>query len=205
MSEFIVPDAKFPSDSVYGIPMLKPDLQAQFCDLPIRGWGCLARKDRMRGTWHFYVDDKKFNGLWKHPEGVLKTKCINTCEVNFSTDDQMPFAVAIYRTYQKRWLSRYWQEYGLPIFVDLNVADPYQELNLVGVPRGWRSFSTSACDSRLDVLQQHLNLARDFAERKDINFLVYGGTTKTGEFCQENDLVHVPDARWVARLEKANG
>lgn len=201
-----VPDALFPTNNEYGIPSLRMDRQAKFTDLPVRGWGSCARKDRMRGTWHFYVDDEKFTGLWKHPDGLLKTKAINTVEPNFSTDDQMPLAVALFRIYQKRWLSRYWQEYSLDVFVDLNVADQFQQVNLFGVPKGWQAYATAACDSRLDTLEMHAALAREHAEGLPIRLLVYGGSIggATAELCGKNDWVHLPDARAVARSQ-SNG
>lgn len=197
--KFVVPDALFATDNHYDIPLLRKDKQARFCDLPIRGWGAIARKDRMRGTWHFYVDDQKMTNLWKHPESVLKTKAVNSVEPNFSTDDQMPLAVGLYRIYQKRWLARYWQESGLDIFVDLNVADKFTEYNMLGVPKGWQSYATSACDSRLDDLVAHANLAITHADGLPIRFLVYGGLQATADLCGENGWVHVPDARYVAR------
>lgn len=193
-----VPDALFPTDNVDGIPLLRMDRQGQFVDLPVRGWGAVARPSQMRGTWHFYVDDDKFNALWKHPEAVLKTKAYNCVEPNYTTDDQMPRAVAAYRIYQKRWLARFWQEHGLCIFVDLNVADPYSDLNLCGVPKGWMSYATSASDSKIDLLIDQAKLACNHAGRK-INLLVYGGGKKVATACAEKDWVHVKDARNAAR------
>ena len=200
--EFIVPDAVFPADNMYGIPTLDITKQGKFFELPIRGWGSIARKDRMRGTWHFYVDDEKFSALWKHPDTLLKTKCVAACEANFSTDDQMPYAIAIYRTYQKRWLSRYWQEYDLPMFVDLNVSREFSELNLLGVPKGWGSYSTSATDYDLIMLQRHAEVGMKHAAGNPFKFLVYGGGSKVHAMCEANNWLHVKDARHAAADEK---
>jgi hypothetical protein len=197
--KYRVPDALFPSDNEYGIPNLRIERQADFADLPIRGWGSVARKNRMRGTWHFYVDDDKFKALWKHPASVLETRCIGAVEPNFSTDDQMPLAVAVYRIYQKRWLARYWQQYELPVWVDLYVAPPFYKLNLMGVPEGWRSYATSATDARLDLLREHASLAKEHAGMNPIRFMVYGGGRKVKELCGKNDWIHVPEARNSSR------
>jgi hypothetical protein len=153
----------------------------------------------MRGTWHFYVDDEKFSGVWKHPDSVLKTKCIATVEANFSTDDQMPLALGLYQIYRKRWLARYWQEYGLPIWVDLNVARPYYDYNLLGVPKGWRSYATSASDARIEILEEHAAVAQEHAGGHPIRLLVYGGGENVRAICGERGWVNVPDARIQAR------
>lgn len=195
-----VPDALFPTDNEFGIPLLNPAYQADFCELPVRGWGNVARKDRMRGTWHFYVDDDKFSAVWKKPDTLLKTRAVATVEVNYSTDDQMPLAIALYRIYQKRWLSRYWQEYGVPIWVDLNVAHGYQDYNMIGVPKGWKSYATYGQDTRLDDLEDHYTRAYQRADGPP-RFLVYGGSTGTAEWCAKRDAVHIPDTRVVKRKE----
>jgi len=201
-----VPDAMFPHTSELEIPQLDITKQAKFCDLPIRGWGSTSRRVRFRGTWHFYVEDAKFSALWKHPEAPLKTKAIACVEPNYSTDYQMPYPVVLYRVFQKRWLARYWQENGLEIFVDLNVADNdhWHKLNLVGVPQGWRSYATSASSSRLHILEKHAAIATEHAQGEKLRFLVYGGGKKVADMCEKNDWVHVRDARNEAR-EKSNG
>ena len=131
-----VPDAIFPHTSDLELPLLMEDRQADFVDLPVRGWGSVSRRTQFQGTWHFYTDDYKFATLWKKPGTILTTKAINFVEPNFSTDDQMPYPVVLERLYKKRWLSRYWQENGLGCFADLNVAPRWEDLNLEGIPYG---------------------------------------------------------------------
>ena len=195
----MTPDAIFPHTKELEIPCLDLEKQADFIDLPVRGWGSVARRTRFRGTWHFYVDDTKFNALWTRPDDVLKTKAINVAEVNFSTNDQMPYPVALYRTYMKRWLARYWQENGLGIFVDLNVSLQYRELNMEGVPYGWKSYATAANDHTLHILEEHAEVASERAMREDFKLLVYGGGKKTAAMCEKNGWVHLRDARNEAR------
>jgi len=199
-----VPDAKFPTDNDLDIPLLRMDYQGEFVDLPVRGWGSVARSSQMRGTWHFYTDDEKFSALWKHPDGPVKSKAFNCVEANYTTDDQMPWPVGLYRIYQKRWLARYWQENNICIFVDLNVAEPFEEVNLYGVPKGWKSYATSASDSKVDLLLRQGAIAGQHAGRSKINFLVYGGGKKVAAACATNDWVHIKDARNAAR-EVING
>lgn len=191
-----IPDALFPSTKL-GIPKLRPDLCADFIDAPVRGWGSVSRASRMRGTWHFYVDDFKFNKLWDDPNKALVSDSVCIVEINFTINDQMPYPVALYRIYQKRWIARYWQERGLRIFVDLNAPANYMDLNWEGVPAGWSAFATSATDSRLDELEAQYARAKDWCGQP--LFLVYGGGKKVQAFCDANDCVHVVDARNAAR------
>jgi hypothetical protein len=193
------PDALFPHTPHYEIPLLNVDRQADFVDLPVRGWGSVSRRKRFQGTWHFYVDDYKFSTLWKKPETVLGTKAVSFVECNFSIDTQMPFPVVLYRTYQKRWLARYWQERGLECFVDLNVPFSWEKINLEGVPKGWQSYATAANDSQLDILARHLDTAKAHSRGGELRMLVYGGSAATAAFCEDNGLVHVKDARNEAR------
>lgn len=197
-----VPDALFPTDNEFGIPLLRTDYAAEFAELPIRGWGNVARRDRMRGTWHFYVEDEKFEAIWKKPDTLLKTGAVATVEVNFSTDEQMPRAIALHRIYQKRWLARYWQEYRVPIWVDLNVAERYERDNLLGVPKGWKSFATYGQDTRIADLERHYQLAKEIGG-EGVRFLVYGGSKGVAEWCATHDAAHVMDTRIIKRSENA--
>lgn len=202
MTDIRVPDALFSSDNHLEIPTLLLEHQGRYVDLPVRGWGSVSRYTSMRGTWHFFVDDYKFSALWKHPEAVLKTKAYNCVEANYTTDDQMPLAVGTYRIYKKRWMARFWQAHGMGIFVDLNVAGKYEEINLLGVPKGWYAYATSATSSDIGLLSHQLEIAKSIAV-EDVTMLVYGGGKKIKDFCGNNGLIFIPDARNMAR--KDNG
>lgn len=194
-----VPDALFPTDNEYDIPVLNPDLQGDFVDAPVCGWGSITRRSRMRGTWHFYVDDSKFTTLWGKPDMVTNTKAVSCVEVNYTTTDQLPKAVGVYRIFQKRWLSRYWQERGIRIFADLYASEAYRGLNLLGIPKGWASFATSARDYKLDLLKETVEVAKTIADGKPLKFLVYGGGPEVKAYCGDMQFVNIPDARNIAR------
>jgi hypothetical protein len=197
-----VPDALFPSSSPYDIPLLLPSHQGDFVDAPVLGWGSITRRSRMKGTWHFYVDDAKFHTLWAKPDIVTNTKAVSCVEVNYTTSDQLPFAAGLFRIFKKRWLARYWQERGLRIFADLYVAEKYRHINLMGIPKGWCAFATSASDAELPLLEQHLSDAEDVADGNPLKFIVYGGGPEVHEFCGAHQMVHIPDARNEARKAK---
>lgn len=190
MYKIQVPNAVFPTDNDQDIPLLDISMQADFLDAPFRAWGSVARKSRMSGTWHFYVADYKFEALWKNPDQLVKTACRTTVEVNFSSDEQQPYPVALWNIYRKRWMARYWQTKGIRLFVDLNVDSRFREINLLGVPRGWNAFATRWNNS-VETLAADLQMARDLSGKTTPNMVVYSGSPAAREFCQENGLLWV--------------
>ena len=182
-----VGDVIYPSDNQYDIPTLSINVQATTVELPFNRWGSLARSSRMEGTYHFYTDDYKFDGLWKHPEMILNSNCKATVEPNFSTNDQMPFSVALYNMYKKRWISKYFQTNGIKIFIDLAVAKKFRDIALVGVPKGWKSYATCYYPKNyeLEKLLGDWEQAKEHAGTSEINFIVYGGGEKIKELAKE--------------------
>lgn len=180
-----VPDALWPSDNAWDIPMLDLSMQATALELPVAKWGSLARAGLMKGTWHFYCEDYKFNGLWSNPATVVNTRCVAAIEPNFSTNEDMPQAATIWGIYRKRWLSRYWQSQGIRILVDLNVTPGAAELNLAGVPRGWGAFATRGySDDRLHQLNEQYALAVEIAAGRTPLFVVIGGGEQVQRACK---------------------
>lgn len=198
--DVVVVDQKYPTDSALEIPLLDFGMQANGLDLPMLAWGSIKRGSRVnRGSWHFYTDDYKFIKLWQAPERLLETECNCTTEVNLSVFPQTPFAVAVEFTYKKRWLARYWQEHGVRVFVDLNVAPEFKELNLVGVPPGWRAYSTRAYAERLEDLEDEYAVARARCGSEPL-FLVVGGGEAGAEYCAKKGWIHHEAHRqWVEK------
>jgi hypothetical protein len=155
----------------------------------------------MAGTFCFYTDDSRFDGLWSHPYRILETNAVTVVEPNFSIYDHTPVAVGLYQIYRKRVLGRYWQSQGLRLVVDLNVAVGFSIYNLLGVPLGWEAYATRG--SELDDLDRELTIARKHAGKHYVLFLVYGGGVKVAEWCQSNNAVWVPEHH--ARLSSDNG
>lgn len=207
LSSADIPSALWPSDNVYGIPVLDVERQADIVDAPVSRWGRETRKSRMRGTWHFYTDDYRFSALWARPQHLTNSGCVAAIECNFSVHAQTPRAVAIYRTFQKRYLARLWQAHGVRIVVDLNVAAEHAETNLLGVPPGWRSYATRGAVERLDDLEREYASA---AERAGCapTFLVYGGGKAVRAVCERRGWIWIPEEAdrrraWVADRAQA--
>lgn len=198
-----VPDALFPTDNEWQIPLLDIKRQADAVDLPVVTWGSIARTSRIKGTWHFYTDDDRYIELWVDPSPVPNTGCVNCVEPNFSVYDQMPRAVGLYRIYQKRWIARYWQSLGIRVFVDLNVSAPFADLNLLGVPEGWRAYATRGYTDQLGALDREHGLAVERAGSDDVLFLVYGGGKAVIDLCGRRGWVHIEEHMDRVRAERS--
>jgi hypothetical protein len=138
----------------------------------------------MAGTWLFYTEDARYEALWTDPTPVLNTQAMAAVEPNFSAYSNMPPAVALWQIYRKRWIARWWQSFGLRIWVDLNVAVNHAGLNRLGVPHGWRAFATRGYTARLDATHAEYETACEIAGDATPLFLVYGGGKAVREECQ---------------------
>jgi len=198
---FYVPDAIFPSDNEWDVPTLDIALQADFLELPLTKWGDKSRKGVMRGTYHFYTEDYKFDALWKKPLGLINSQCVAIVEPNFSTNEQMPQAVGLWSIYRKRWLARYAQSYGVKVWADLTVAPKFAELNLLGVPNGWGSYCTRALDKQVELIIADYEIAREHAGQEP-HFLVYGGGKQSQALCKERGWQWLPENMDVKNKRK---
>jgi hypothetical protein len=188
-----VPDALFPTDNEWQVPLLDLARQADHVDLPAVAWGSIARTKRMRGTWHFYTEDYRYSALWDDPTPIPNSGCISAVEPNFSCYEQTPRAIALYRIYHKRWIARWWQSQGIRVFVDLNVASEHYDLNLLGVPAGWRAYATRGYAERLEDTVREWEMGCERAGSEDVLFFVYGGGKAVAAECGKRGWVHVDE------------
>ena len=193
MIDVFSPDCLFPTDNNLEIPELRSDMQAEFCEIPFVCFGETARTYQMKGTGtlHFYTDDYRFNSLYDHPDKILRMDPSNIVEPNYSVFTDTPIAFGLQAIYRKRWIARMMQEHGIRVFVDLNVAPKYYQVNLYGVPQGWRSFCTRGSEDRMSQLDNEFNLAKMRRGGDDILFVCYGGGEKCREWCQVHHAVYV--------------
>ena len=193
-------DFLYPSDNEFDIPTLLTDNMPVHLELPLNPWGAEARYKKGITTYHFYVDDYRFEQLFRDPIKLLESGCRAIVEPNCSIHDQTPMAHAIWQTYRKRYLCRYLQECGLQIWVDLNVSPHFEEVNALGVPHGYNAFCTRGGLSNWEpVIERHYAMAQRISGLDKPNMFVYGGGEDVHQWCMKHDLLYVKE--YVKRAE----
>lgn len=188
-----VPDAVWGTDNNYGVPMLDLSMQATCLEAPFAGWGTMPRKNKMHGTYHFYVEDYRFENTWKNPLDIANSACASVVEPNFSVYDDMPRAVALWQVYRKRWLSRWLQSVGITVFVDLNISERHEDLRLLGVPVGWKAYASRSYSDRLDATEREYQAALKHSGAESILFVVYGGGKKAEQLSKQYGWIWYQD------------
>ena len=186
-------DFVYPSNNEFDIPTLLTDNMPVHLELPLNPWGAEARYKKGITTYHFYVDDYRFEQLFKDPIKLLESGCKAIVEPNCSIHDQTPMAYAIWQTYRKRYLCRYLQECGLQIWVDLNVSPHFEEVNALGVPEGYNAFCTRGVSGWLPTTERHWQMAQRISGLEKPNMFVYGGGDDVAEWCKQHEVVHVKE------------
>lgn len=205
--ENYIPDQLFATDNDWEIPVLDDSMQATSVDIPMLAFGEQKRTLDLQsnGTVHFYVDDYRFAAVYEHPEKILQHHPRNIVEPNFSLYLDMAPAFGLQAVYKKRVVARMMQDRGIRVFVDLNVAQKFIKLNLIGVPRGWRSFCTRGYSDRLPALELEYRIAEASASisgRKPL-FVCYGGGAKCRDFYKEVGGVYITPNIVLKNKEKA--
>lgn len=189
-----VPDCLFPSNNIYDIPTLRTDMQGDYPELPFKPYGADSRRKGRIGTYHFYVDDYRFEAIWENPSNILNSGCSSIIEPNLSLFDTTPISFGMYLIYKKRWISRFLQENGIKVFADLNVSKKFYEFNILGIPEGYSAFCTRGYTGKLKYLQEELEIAKTIKGQKgELHFIVYGGGKDVKKFCAENNLTYIQD------------
>lgn len=196
-----IKDILFPSDNIFDIPTLDIEQQATELELPFKPYGAERRSKTDGKTVHFYVDDYRFEGLWKHPENLLKMNPSAVVEPNFSLFDTTPVSYGLMAIYKKRWLARWWQSCGVKVFADLNVSGKFAKYNLLGIPDGYNAFSTRGYADRLETLEAEIAIAQRISGKDCPNMVVYGGGERAHEIAARHNLIYVHG--W--KLSKTDG
>lgn len=185
-------DRIYDSDNEFDIPSLRLDGQPHSgLLLPFSGWGADSRAKKGIQTYHFYVEDYRFNHIWKNPIAVMNGGCTEFVEPNLSLFDTTPLAYGLQQIYMKRWISRFWQECGAKVYADLNVARKFYKYNRLGIPEGYNAFATRGYADRLEYLKQEIQTAREISGLDKPNMIVYGGGEGVREVCLQYNVLYV--------------
>lgn len=184
-------DCLYESNNIYDIPTLSLKEQGGKLVLPLAPYGADSRLRKDIGTYHFYVDDYRFEAIWKDPTKVLLSGCKAIVEPNLSLFDTTPIAYGLQQIYKKRWIARYFQECGIKVYADLNVSRKFQEYNKMGIPDGYNAFFTRGYTDRISHLDEELEIAKQISGLDTPNLIIYGGGAKIHEYCAKHNLVYV--------------
>lgn len=180
-----IPDCLFPSDNQMEIPTLRLDVQPKYAEIPFLCFGEQKRTKDMKGqgVLHFYTDDYRWSSIYEHPEKILKHNPGSIVEPNYSLFNETPVAFGLQGIYKKRWIARAMQDLGIPVFVDLNVANKWYAINLFGVPKGYGAFCTRGYSDRLPALEYEYMIAERVADGNLNFFIVCGGGEEVRKWC----------------------
>ena len=73
----------------------------------------------------------------------------------------------------------------------------FSELNLLGVPKGWKHYATRGYDGKPEMLEADYQCAAKHAETSEIVFAVFGGGKATRETCISKGWIHIPQESHV--------
>lgn len=184
-------DVIYESNNIYDIPTLLLGEQAGHLELPLAPYGADSRMRKDIATYHFYVDDYRFESLWKDPTKVLQSGCRAVVEPNLSLFDTTPIAYGLMQIYKKRWIARYFQSCGIKVFADLNVSPRFYDYNRMGIPDGYNAYFTRGYSDRLPGLLAEIEIAKQISGCDHPNLVVYGGGSKAHEIAATHNLVYV--------------
>lgn len=86
------------------------------------------------------------------------------------------------------------------VFVDLNVYRGAYRYNMLGVPVGWKAYTTRGYTDRLDWTDEEYQMAVERAGGPEgVLFLVYGGGAEVRARCKERGWLWIPEGRDVLR------
>lgn len=110
----------FVTDNEYGLPIVESSNFTPTELIPFHLCKKMLKGDKHK-TVHFFLDDYKFECVWSKPHRYLDILKYygSVISPTFSIYDNQPFAMNLWNMYRSRWLTRYWQEHGIDVIVDV--------------------------------------------------------------------------------------
>lgn len=128
----------YTSDNEYGIPTIKKNGQVPS---HLTQWGSrpdlLAVEEGRNTAVHFFIDDYRFESLWKDPmrniDALMRIGCV--LSPDFSLFRDMPVVMQMWNVYRNRWLGRHWQTHGIKVIPTISWSKPH-DFCYAGIPHG---------------------------------------------------------------------
>ena len=115
----------FETDNVYGFPVVKTSDEFEVTDLiPFNLCKQKKKEDLDKGV-HFFLDDYKFEQIWTRPRDYIQMfqEYGNIVSPTFSIWSNQPYALNLFNMYRSRWCTRFFQEFGVNVLVDVRWSD----------------------------------------------------------------------------------
>lgn len=128
---------QFPSDSFYGMPIIKPTQTVGDKMLRFADWKEVDNPEDYIA--HFYYDDYKFMAAWREPDKYIERlrKFKAVVSPNFSLYTDFPRALQILSCYRRQWCGAYWQMLGIDVIPNVCWGDEKSfEYCFDGIPKG---------------------------------------------------------------------
>lgn len=152
---------------------------------------------------HFYLDDYRFERLWKQPQRYIdvlkKFDCVLTPDFSLYTD--MPLSMMIWNVYRSRLLGQMMQNSDLTVIPTVTWADPRTyDFCFDGLPKfSTLSISTIGVRRRRTALKIWQQGVDEVIRRlKPVQLLIYGDKIEY-PFPEEIDVVYYQNDN-IARL-----
>jgi hypothetical protein len=135
----------------------------------------------------FYAEDFKFEYIWRDVDiYVQKIKNAGITDIvtpNYSAYDNSPVAWSIWQFFKIRWLSRFWQEAGIKIILDIfeSHLGEFQDILFEGIPKripvAMMQMQTNSRDNK--ILELYLQRLKNYCSKIDIeNLVIYASKNK---------------------------
>jgi hypothetical protein len=117
--------AIWPSVGQYDIPPLEG---TDFEPSMLAAWNLPAQRQRAaeeEGAIHFYLDDYRFESLWRNPDKYFpRIQHVGAAITpDYSIFSRAPFATQIWQVYRQRWMGAFWQFNGITVIPSVRWAE----------------------------------------------------------------------------------
>lgn len=168
------------------------------------------RSRKWRAWVHFYLDDYRFERLWKEPDRYLPLlkKFAGCLSPDFSLYRDMPYPMQFWNTYRSRLLTQMMQDADIAVIPSVSWSDATSyDFAFDGIPQGSTvSISTHGCLH--DCTCRRLfteGLAAMIARLKPERILLYGKAPATCDFGKIEVIFYpVTSYEWKNRLDKVS-
>ena len=113
----------FETEDPYGFPEVEtsPDFTAK----DLTPFHTSKNKTIEDNAIHFFIDDYKFEQIWTRPRDFIIAfrNYGNIVAPTFSVWVNQPYALNVFNMYRSRWCTRFYQEFGINVLVDVRWND----------------------------------------------------------------------------------